>query len=240
MEWMLRTGDFRGRYASRSEMLLGLAMAAVNAGWTFSEYVESILTSAAGEKLRGRTAQAAEKYLKRCWAKAVQRAVTTPPVRNRTDAQREIISIFEAAFKEVMTWSGAAGATDAKVLIGHLDLAFEVGSPTYHVSVRTLANRTVIPATTVARSHRRLIKRGWLSLICGAGDGGELGGQRSRWPWRTSCARWWMILRSSPARTRQTFSRLLTRPILVHFDGTAWRADIEARFAKKSQAGPMT
>src|SRR5713101_6314036 len=54
----------------------------------------------------------------------------------------------------------------------------------------------------------------------------------SRWLWRTSCVRRWMILGSSPARTQQTLSRLLTRPILVHFDGTAWRADIEASFAK--------
>ena len=65
-----------------------------------------------------------------------------------------------------MNWSGRAKATDCKVLRAHIRLAYKLGLLTYGAGVRTVADEAGIPARTVADAHKRLIKLGWLDVVC--------------------------------------------------------------------------
>lgn len=164
MARVLRFGDARANgYASRSEMLMALALAAVAAGWSADEYVTAVLDggNAAGEKLRTRGAAAAERYLSATWAKAERRAAERPAIRGQRSARAYLARVDAAARQTV--WTGRTGASDLATLQAHVGLAAQVGRVMYSADVRSIAERAGLAISTVSTAQRRLLRSGWLA-----------------------------------------------------------------------------
>src|SRR5262249_36788697 len=99
MTALLRDGDFtrHGGYRSRSETILGIALAAVNAGWIEHEFFEALMDPEprAGDKIRGRRDRRA--YVARCWKKATEKSAASPAIQDRAGARAKLGHLRAAA-----------------------------------------------------------------------------------------------------------------------------------------------
>jgi transposase len=171
MERLLKTGEYEGRYRSRSEPILAVAVAAVNAGWTQAHFETALLDCSNGlsQKMLERGKASAKRYLQTCWTKAVARVTARPAIRDRDAARQEIARI--EALLEIQQWKGMGGTTDRAVMKAHLTIANQAGKIEYHADVRTIADLAGVTAPTVARAQKRLRDRGWLRLTRGSKHG---------------------------------------------------------------------
>jgi hypothetical protein len=160
MQELLEKGDVHGEYLSRSEPIMALALAAVNARWTPSEFETAMERSPAYAKLRDR--RDAERELERCWKKAKYRVRLSPPIIARNDDLRELHEVRLLVGRT--TWPGRAGATDKKVLEAHLQIAERARSIQYSASLRQIADLAGVTARTVWSSQGRLQERHCLQL----------------------------------------------------------------------------
>ena len=158
MRELLETGvNPRG---SRSQGIISLAVSAVNARWTFSEFRTAMDRSPAGAKLHDRPD--ADKELRRVWAKAIRFVRLSPPIATENEASHLIRAV--RALADDSTWPGRAGATDRAVLEAHLCIAERAHFIEYTASVRQIAEAAGLSTRTVSASHSRLCAN-WLERI---------------------------------------------------------------------------
>lgn len=165
MARLLREGDRTGRYRSRSEVVLALAVAGVNAGWSEADFEAALLDPGhrGAEKIHGRPVGAARRYLGATWAIAVRFVAARPAFRDGQDARARIADIRRAA--RTWAWSPRAGLTDRAVLEAHLTVADSAASTTYRVDVRRLAEMADVTKTTISAANHRLIRQGLLRRV---------------------------------------------------------------------------
>jgi hypothetical protein len=162
MAILLALGDRDGRYPSRSHMIQALATAAVNAGWSESEFSEALLgpSNEAGAKVRAMNLWDQKRYISRSWEVAKRFVMAHPAVRDRAAAQDAIRGIGEMI--QSTKWPGRGGATELTILKAHIEIALETSKLTYHADVRTLADKAGVVASTASRVNWRLVDAGWL------------------------------------------------------------------------------
>ena len=178
---LLRNGDWRHRYFSRSEVDMALALAAVNAGLTYSWLWKALCDpkNRGGEKVRELISKKGEGVARRYLCRTVERAksyaASRPLFRNAEEAK--VALHFIKAAVERFLWKGRAGSTDRAVLGAHLAIAMRRGAFTHGASVREVAEPAGIQSTsTVSESQRRLVASGWLVRLEKA-----VAGRPARW-----------------------------------------------------------
>ena len=166
---LLRMGDRTGRYRSRSEVTLALALAMVNARWPEAAITRALLDpkNIGGVKVqelaRTRGERRARAYVGRLYARASERWQASPPRREERESARAAVAGLRH-FVEHMAWRGKAGGTDSVVILAHLEIAHRLAATMYNASARQIAEATGAHRITVQRSHRRLVRAGW--LVC--------------------------------------------------------------------------
>lgn len=167
---LLRDGDHTGRYRSRSEAAMALALAMTNAGWTWPDWHREMtddtnrLAAWALTRPDGttRTTRDTTRRLESTWTKAQARAADRPAVNTPTDTQHLIGEIRATA--STRTWHGPGGRRDRDVLTALLDLATQRGTTTPQTSVRALCEHTAYrSARTISTALRSLTEAGWLT-----------------------------------------------------------------------------
>jgi hypothetical protein len=166
---LLRYGDRARDYKSRSEVLMAITMAWVNAGWSESSLIKALrrpinLGGAKVQEIEAtQSREAAERYVARDYRKAQSRVDQQPAIRRDSDTNSFLDQLRQAI--SFMSWRGLSGANDRYVLEAHFAIAQDCGHITYGASVREIEARAGLDSTsTVSRSHQRLIKRGVLRL----------------------------------------------------------------------------
>lgn len=172
MAALLLHGDTAGRYDTRSSVAWALAVAAVNARWSFDQWRAAMLDPAneggawARERLRKnsrtpkpRTPYDAQARLQRTWAKAAAFVQSRPATGDRFSLVAEVTEIRAVVDSRPDLWGGQAGSTDRLVLDALLAIATEALTLTPTVSCRQVAERANVGAATAARSLRRLAER---------------------------------------------------------------------------------
>jgi hypothetical protein len=160
-KWMqfLRHGAPEGQ---RSEQIQGLALAAVNAGWTFGQLYQELMnpTHHGGAKIQNRPD--AERYLEHCWESAEDLARRRPPVRDRSI----VLALIAGMRRRVETWPWPkrAGETYRRVLTAYLTLAERSGKLVFAASVREVADLAGVSIRAVADATKWLQYEGWLRL----------------------------------------------------------------------------
>lgn len=168
---LLKTGRHpdpeRPPYRSRSEVVMALALGAVNARWSENDLLAALLDprNEGGDRVRemhARNASAAIRYVAGRYAKAQARAAQRPVIQSGTGlATLDTI----AAAVERAPWNGTTGATDRKVMLAHVELARLAGGPIHYAAVRDVAERAEVTTATVGRSRVRLGAAGWLDRV---------------------------------------------------------------------------
>ncbi|MEV0615022.1 hypothetical protein AB0I81_16975 [Nonomuraea sp. NPDC050404] len=142
-----------------------VANGCVRAGWTFEQYRAAMRdpNNLGGEFAWGSTKQMqVDRRLGKLWENAEDFAADwadTGP-----EAIRQRLAVVWSAVERT-TWTGRAGGTDRKVMLGILSICDEHGIYTPTVSLRRLAEYTSVPHRTVSRSLARLVEAGWLAPI---------------------------------------------------------------------------
>jgi hypothetical protein len=159
--WMdfLRHGAPEGQ---RSEKIQGLALAAVNAGWTFGQFYCAMMAPAnrGGEKVQVR--HDAERYLEHAWESAETLAKRKPAVQDRPEA----LAVIARIRRRVATWPWPtrAGETYRRVLVAYLIIAQRAGKLVFAASVREVAARAGVGIHAVVKATKWLRSEGWLRL----------------------------------------------------------------------------
>lgn len=161
---MLDTG--RGPTGDRSRDLYRLAAAARVAGWTWPDYREAVLASAAGAKVRDlareRGQAAADRWLARTWERAGDYTAAHPVGPDGGDGPARVAEV--AAAHARAPWPDKSGTTDRQVLAAILARAEAAGTPEVAASSRDVALAAGVGRDTAERSVRRLRADGWLAV----------------------------------------------------------------------------
>src|SRR4051812_26138789 len=136
MSRLLSHGDLEGRYQSRSEAALAIALAAANARWSLDQLRDALLDprNAGGDWLRVRQRSRSgtrterpdadrERRLDRLWRKAQQRRWQRPAVADRCSVRAELAEVRLAMESQPRRWGGQSGPSDYAVLCTLLDIA---------------------------------------------------------------------------------------------------------------------
>lgn len=146
-------------YHSRSELLMALALGAVNAGWTQADLWTALVTpsNVGGERVREMLSKRGElatrRYVTGRYRKAVARAADRPVIQSGEGHER--LDRIAAAI-ESDHWLGKTGSTDRAVLRAHLELARRAGGPIHDAAVRDVAEIAQVTKRTVTAARRRL------------------------------------------------------------------------------------
>ena len=165
---VLRLGTSAVRtYRSRSEMLMALTVARVNARFSKESIWRLLIDpkNRGGEKLQEMRQRSGERAARRYFGHGYDRALdfvrSSPAFRDRSEAMAALANIERAASRH--HWRGRARKTDRVVLIAHLNLASRLGSLSYGFSAREIADAAGVSAATAWRSSARLVKDGWIN-----------------------------------------------------------------------------
>jgi hypothetical protein len=171
----LRSGDPEGAYRSRSEMIQGFALAAVNARLPEAWLVKVLLDphNRGGEKIqqlaRKQGEREAQRYVAMVYRKAQSYAATHPSFGGRPEVIAEIERRVDSACER---WTGRSGATDRAILEAHLNIARRCGSLEHGASVREVAVLAGINSiSTVSSAHGRLERDQYLRRVEKANHG---------------------------------------------------------------------
>jgi len=142
---VLRLGTSAVRtYRSRSEMLMALTVARVNARFSKESIWRLLIDpkNRGGEKLQEMRQRSGERAARRYFGHGYDRALdfvrSSPAFRDRSEAMAALANIERAASRH--HWRGRARKTDRVVLIAHLNLASRLGSLSYGFSAREIAD----------------------------------------------------------------------------------------------------
>jgi len=169
---LLRNGDKRGAYRSRSEVIQAIALAAVNAGLG-DEWLWKVLTrlgNRAGEKVREiqqqRGEAAARRYVSRSYVKARGFAFDHPLPRISGKAEELLGPIARAAGRHEFRAHFKRHPIDQAVLAALLGIARMLGRLEFDVSGRRLCELTIVSRrSTINKSLRRLEELGFLVTV---------------------------------------------------------------------------
>lgn len=166
---LLRAGDTRGDYRSRSEAAMALALAAVNAGWQYPDWHAALtdpsntLADWALTRPNGahRSPRDTNHRLQTTWNKAVARVRQNPPVRERREILARLADIQQAA--DTWHWTGRNARRDHDTLTDLLARATEAATLAPSISTRGLTERGRRHShhTTTAALHN-LTTQGWI------------------------------------------------------------------------------
>jgi hypothetical protein len=171
---LIRNGDSTGRYPSRSEIVMAIALSTINANLP-EESLWKMLTeenNRGGEKvqeiLSNKGERAARQYVARAYAKGRAHAATTPPFRCDTDLLRAInefeLAVDLPAYADRFT--GRNGSTDRAVIQGFIGVARRCGSIEFDLSLRQLCEHAGISSRQAVRaSLSRLEAKELLQII---------------------------------------------------------------------------
>jgi DNA-binding MarR family transcriptional regulator len=167
--------DGRHEYLSDHAALTALALAAIAARWTFTEWELWVtadplrgLTATyvlREEKRKGRSAPRSDsrrrRLLARTWQAATDYAQDRPAFADPFAVRAWVTDLRRLSYSDA--WGGQAGNSDRLTLDALLDLAGVQRSTLVTASARDLADATGIGRTTVSRALKRLARRGYLS-----------------------------------------------------------------------------
>lgn len=174
---LLRHGDRDSHYRGKSEVLQALALAAVNSGWTFEEFMTELMDPAnvggerTREKAKNESPKRAKDDAKRAWLKAITKATENPAIRDRGDAYMRIAEIRDAAVTS--PWPGKAGATQQAVVLALCDIAESVGSLEISASDRQIAEKVAVGRAAASRALKT-VSGDWVDrVVVGKGSQGS-------------------------------------------------------------------
>src|SRR5262249_52878771 len=121
----------------RSQKLQGLALAALNAGWTCNQYIAVVLShpDGAGAKLNGR--RDAERYLGRGWQHATEYAQSHPSFKDRADVLAYVAKLRRRANR--WRFPKKMARTYRHVLEAHFEIVEQTGKLVHAASLRQVA-----------------------------------------------------------------------------------------------------
>lgn len=169
MRKVLRAGNLRRRYKSRSEMAQGLALAYVNAELPEEEFLRDMLDerNRGGERVQQENARngprGAARYVHRMWITAIEFKLKSPPIRGRVDVDERLDRA--GGWLDTRTWKGVGGATDRQVFAAHLAKARSLGKIAPCYSVREAAEDAACSIGAISASRERLVRRGCLKRV---------------------------------------------------------------------------
>lgn len=168
---LLREGDTRGDYRSRSEAAMALALAAVNAGWQHADWHAALTdpsNTLAGWALTRpngahRSPRDTNRRIQATWDKAVARVLQQPPVRERREILARLADIQHAA--DTWHWTGRNARRDRDTLTDLLARATEAGTLAPSISTRHLTERGRRHShRTTASALQSLANLGWVRI----------------------------------------------------------------------------
>lgn len=158
-------------YASRSEAVMAVTLAMVNARWDWPDYYAAMTDETNGLSAwalrrsgsrRRRSRRDAYRRLARTWDKAVARVQDRPAVRTRTEIRQQIALMMDRA--KWWGWTGRTKVLDQRLLAAIHRRFAKLGKLVWSISVREASWWTGRGLSTVARALHRLVERGWLRL----------------------------------------------------------------------------
>ncbi len=147
---------------------MALAVALVNAGWTFNDWHQELTDPRNGAASwyrtdkNGRTRSNWTRRIERDWGKAEAFVNRSAGIESRTEATHQIGLHREQAAS--LPWPGRAGPTDRAVLTALHQIATARGSLRFAASVRDVATASGVSRTTAGRSLKRLQEAQWIRL----------------------------------------------------------------------------
>ena len=162
---LLRYGDTEQAFPSRSEMIQAIAYSYVRAGKSVTALFRALRDKAnlGGVKVQRMPLKRAEQYVERSYFKAV----SFEPTRTAPAQTMREIGALRQTFDHA-DWSGLAGATDRTVADVLLAMAERLGTMTFGMSMRELAERAAIDKETARRSQQRLVEAGFMNQVAPA------------------------------------------------------------------------
>lgn len=166
---MLVTGEHA--YSSRSEAVMALTLAMVNARWEWPDYWAAMTDETNGisawalrrsGKRGHRSRRDTYRRLARTWDKAVEFVRDSPAIECIDDFRAIITKFIQAAASWL--WTKRTRITDTLVLGAVHAKALKCGRLIVSMSEREIVEYTGISRTTVNRSLKRLIQMGWLRM----------------------------------------------------------------------------
>jgi len=169
---LLQHGDREGRYTSRSEVVMAIALGCANAGWPRDAFLDAILDpqNKGGEALRsrksGKPRRDGQREAERAWQKAAETVAASPPIADRSEVLTLVATYPRRA--DGWHWPRRWGQTSRNVLEAHFAIVERTGKLVHVASVREIAELAGVGIATVERAHRFLRREGWLRLHRGA------------------------------------------------------------------------
>lgn len=157
----LLDGQDRDRYESRSEHEHAIVVTMVNAGFLFEEILAAFDRYPAAGKFhyleQTKDRHAAVSYLRASWNNARDWCIRESAARkNALDLLR---------YAQSIPWTGRSGSSLRTVFIAHCGLNYRSGGPTYHASVRDVAEVAGCDKDTAATATNKLVAAGAIKLL---------------------------------------------------------------------------
>jgi Bifunctional DNA primase/polymerase, N-terminal len=150
----------RHRYGSRSEVEQAIVTVLVNAGYSFDQILSAFNNNPAAGKfseLQHKDPGHAVDWLRRSYNEARAWTVT------QSAARKNALELLHYAHS--IPWRGRSGSSQRAVFIAHCGLAYRCGGPTYHASVRDIAELAGVDKNTASTATARLCAAGALNLV---------------------------------------------------------------------------
>lgn len=156
----LLNGDRCDRYETRSEAEHAIVTVLVNAGYSFAEIVSAFNNNPAAGKyaeLQHGNPDHAREWLRHSYNEARGWCVT------QSAGRRNALELINYA--QSIPWRGRSGSSQRAVFIAHCALAYRCGGPTYHASMRDVAELAGLDKNTASAATARLCAAGAIKFV---------------------------------------------------------------------------
>jgi hypothetical protein len=150
---LLREGDTDGRYASTSEAIWAVELAAANRGWPVGRVIDALSGSPLWSQSSG-IDRDGEQYVEADYARALQRVADRPRTGTAEDVRLLIAQLMASADRyRFRSGFGSRPETLAKAVQGMLDVAMKAGTiDGLNVSCHLLADHASMSSSAAARA----------------------------------------------------------------------------------------
>ena len=149
----------RNVYETRSEQEQAIVTVLVNACFSFEEILSAFRRYPAAGKfhsINSKDPGAASDYLRLCWSKARAWTIRESPAR------KNAIELLN--YSQSIPWRGRSGSTRRAIFRAHCGLCYRSGGPTYHASVRDIAELAGVDKNTASTATAALCRAGAIKL----------------------------------------------------------------------------
>jgi hypothetical protein len=157
----LLDGEYdRDKYETRSDVEQAIISCLVNAGYVFDEILTTFRNNPAAGKfasLHNEDPQNAVAWLRTSYNKARQWCA------GQSAARRNALDLLNYAHS--IPWRGRSGSSQRAVFIAHCGLNYRSGGPTYHASVRDIAELAGCDKNTAGRATKNLCAVGAVQVV---------------------------------------------------------------------------